>query len=299
MAQRSPNVLGLDDREEQLKIIKALRDEISELEEKERGVDVNLQELLNKQYKLIDDEQQFLTSLSNLKDELALKKIQTKSLNEEINEARKQQDNLYDQLYQYNQSIPEKTSSNEFNTDLIRNTDEESYLIEVHQLLLEQQNDIEKQIENYQHKINLYQDDLKSNEKQIEILQTSKKNLGQELEDRQRQKELKERDLSQSRNNLIERQNDRKRDEQQLRILREKSAQLDYSKTFLKELSKDKQKEVGPILKRFKDELVEIDNRRKTIADEIRTKENDMKDLKKDIESITTIDFTTSSTMSL
>ncbi|CAF4835317.1 unnamed protein product, partial [Rotaria sp. Silwood2] len=131
--------------------------------------------------------------------ELTLKKIQTKSLNDEINEARKQQENLYDELDQYNEPIEKKSFSNELNADLNRETDEECCLDEEHQLLLEQQEDIDKQIEDDEYKINIYQDDLESNEKQIEILQSHMKYLEQDLQDYQKKKESKDKDLSESR----------------------------------------------------------------------------------------------------
>ncbi|CAF5092076.1 unnamed protein product [Rotaria sp. Silwood1] len=192
MAKRSPDISGLDDRENQMEVFKALRDEISELQKKETEVDINLQELLNQQNKLIDKEQQSLTKLSDIKDELTLKKIQTKSLNDEINEARKQQENLYDELDQYNEPIEKKSFSNELNADLNRETDEECCLDEEHQLLLEQQEDIDKQIEDDEYKINIYQDDL---ERSDHIPARFKNELG-EIDSRQKTiaKEIQEKD---------------------------------------------------------------------------------------------------------
>ncbi|CAF1377674.1 unnamed protein product [Rotaria sp. Silwood1] len=304
MAKRSPDISGLDDRENQMEVFKALRDEISELQKKETEVDINLQELLNQQNKLIDKEQQSLTKLSDIKDELTLKKIQTKSLNDEINEARKQQENLYDELDQYNEPIEKKSFSNELNADLNRETDEECCLDEEHQLLLEQQEDIDKQIEDDEYKINIYQDDLESNEKQIEILQSHMKYLEQDLQDHQKKKESKDKDLSESRKTLIATEKNEKNDTEQLQHLQEKSAQLNYSKTFIEELNKNKRKGSDHIPARFKNELGEIDSRQKTIAKEIQEKDKEIQDLRKDSESITTgttttIGFTTNSTTSM
>ncbi|UJR09468.1 hypothetical protein I4U23_013706 [Adineta vaga] len=295
MAQCSPDILGIDDREKQMEIIKNIRNEISKLEQNKEVVDDSLQELLNQQSQFIDDEQQFLTNLSDLKEEFATKKTQTKLLNKEIDEARKQQEELYDQLYQYNELPKEKSSTNEFNVDLTRNTIDESCLDEQHQLFLEQEEDIEKQIENYEYKINIYQDDFENNKERIKILQSNMEHLEQDLKDCQKKKELKEKELSKSRENLIAKQND----QEELRILREKFAQLSYSKTLLTELSNGEQKDVDQISTRFKSESEEIDSRRKLIANEIQSKEKEIKSLEKDSESstTTTIDFTTNLTV--
>ena len=319
MAQHSTYVLGTDDREKQIQVFKALNDEINELRNKERKVDDDLQKLLNQQDELIDEEQKSLTNLSDLKDQLTLKKMQIKYLKEEINEVRKKRDTFYDQLHQYREAIEEKSSLNKLNVDLINKTDEKSFLYEEHQLLLEQQEEIEKQIENYQQKFDIYKIDLKSNEKQLEILQLNVKNLERDLQDSQKKKESNENNLSESRKTLAEKQNEIKKDEEQLRVLNEKFSQSNYLKTFIEELIENKQKlakkedssttltriqkELNQIPTSFKNQLEEIENRRKIIANEIKIKQAKINDLKKDLEKITTttttIDFTTSSTMSM
>lgn len=317
MAQRSANVLDIDDRVKQVQVFKALNDEIEELKVKEAKVDDDLQNLVKHQDEFIDDERHSLTSLSNLKDQLTWKKMQIKYLNEKINDARERQDHFYEQLYQYRQIIIEKCSLNELNADLISKTNEENSLDEEYQLLLEQLEDTEKQIEKYQQKLEVYEIDFKSNEERLVILQSNIKNLEQDLEDYQEKKESNEKNLSELREKLIKKRNEIKEDEKQRRVLNEQCFKSIYSKTFLEELIQNKQilakKEDSPsIITRiqneldqlpisFKHQVEEIDNRRSIISNEIKMKQTSLNHFKKDLETLTTttMDFTTSSTMSM
>ncbi|CAF3005970.1 unnamed protein product [Rotaria sp. Silwood2] len=78
MAQRTMDVLVVDDREKQMQIFKALRDEINDSQNEERKVENDLRKFLNQQDELIDEEQQSLTVLSDLKDQLTLKSMHMK-----------------------------------------------------------------------------------------------------------------------------------------------------------------------------------------------------------------------------
>ncbi|CAF3030438.1 unnamed protein product, partial [Rotaria sp. Silwood2] len=116
---------------------------------------------------------------------------------------------------------------------------------------------------------------------------------------------------------FIEKQSEVKKDEKQLQVLNEKLSQSNYLKTFIKELIEYKQKlakkedspatltriqkELDQIPKSFQNQLEEINNRRSVIANEIKIKQTKINDLQKDFDKIitTTIDFTTSSTMSI